>query len=92
MEIEPILISQSLFWANTYYIFRPINKEQFVEIEVKIDKMKNKIFCSKQLHLNEINFIHKHIIDGIGVVVGSRINDNKKYVETFKKTYHEHSK
>jgi len=90
--MKKILITQSLFYGGTWYIFREVGNDQYKEIELRIDRFNERIICNEKLTIDETNFIYKNILQG-EVIISSQMNKrNRRVFETFKKTYHEHSK
>lgn len=90
--MKEIIITQSLYFPNTFYIFREVGDNQYYEIEVVLDYMNDTIKCSRRINLEERSFIRQHLLNGKIREFDSAINDKIQTFETFKKTYHEHER
>lgn len=90
--MKDIIITQSLYFPNTFYIFREVGDNQYYEIELVLDFDKNTIKCSRTLNIDEVNFIRANIFNGRFRYYDSAINDKLPIYQTFKKTYYEHEK
>ena len=88
--MEEILITQSLYWPNTYYIFRPINENQYNEVELVIDLQNQLVKCSQLLKVDEMNYIRENIFSAKFERFQSLINDKVKSYESIKSTYLTH--
>lgn len=90
--MKEIIISQSLYFPNTFYIFREVGDSQYYEIEIVLDFDNEKIKCSRTLNLDEVNYIRLNLFQGKFMFYDSAINDRKPIFESYKKTYHKHVK
>lgn len=90
--MKEIIITQSLYFPNTFYIFREVGNNQYYEIEVVLDFDRQTIKCSRKLNIEELNYIRQNIFVGKLIYFDSAINDRMPIYETFKKTYHEHER
>ncbi len=62
--MSEIIIAKSEIEGATYFIFRPINDNQYTEIKVCVDAFKKTIKSSLKLTLDEYHYITKNIAKG----------------------------
>lgn len=82
-----ILITESLHEENTYFIFRPLTEETFLEIKIRIDTMMEKIKASFLLLPNEMEYIRKNFFDAKFEMHESILNFRWFDSQTAEKTY-----
>jgi hypothetical protein len=62
--INQILITQSTHQAMTYFLFRPIGNDSYLEIQIEINKEKQLIKSTENLTPTEANYIRENIFNG----------------------------
>ena len=57
-----VLVTQSLFKGNEYYIFRPLGNDQYRELKFTIIKSRIIVDNYEELHAIESHYINTHIL------------------------------
>lgn len=82
-----ILITESLHEENTYFIFRPLTEETFLEIKLRLNLAKEAIKTSLLLLPNETEFLRQNFFNGGFEIRESILNFRWFDSQTAEKTY-----
>lgn len=86
--MNEILIVPSTHEENTYFIFRPLTEETFLEIKIRINFIKETIKTSLMLLPNETQFLRDNFfnkkLERVESILNYRWFDSERVEKTYK--------